>query len=148
MEGLEAFLANRVLWAALLSWFSAQSIKFVLTYMMLHKFDFQRMFGSGGMPSAHSAFICALTTGILISRGAQSAEFAICVGLALIVMYDAAGVRRSAGRQAAVINQIVNDMSKRGNKLITENLKELLGHTPFEVIVGALLGILIAVLYV
>ena len=95
MDGFEALLANRVLLAALTGWFVAQVFKVILTFIIHKRWDFSRMFGSGGMPSSHSSFICALATSVGISRGFQSVEFAISVALALIVMYDAAGVRRS-----------------------------------------------------
>lgn len=148
MDGLEALFANRVLWAAILGWLVAQTFKVLLTFILYKKWDFSRLFGSGGLPSSHASFICSLTTGVAITNGFQSVEFAISVALALIVMYDAAGVRRSAGKQAAAINQIIQDMMTRGSKLTQEHLKELIGHTPFEVLVGALLGILVAILYV
>lgn len=146
MDGLEALFANRVLWAAIMGWFVAQLLKVLLTFIVYKRWDFSRMFGSGGMPSSHSSFICALATATGLSRGFQSVEFAITVALALIVMYDAAGVRRSAGKQAAAINRIIQDMMRRGSKLTQVHLKELIGHTPFEVIMGALLGILIGLM--
>lgn len=146
MDGFEALLANRVLLAALTGWFVAQVFKVILTFIIHKRWDFSRMFGSGGMPSSHSSFICALATSVGISRGFQSVEFAISVALALIVMYDAAGVRRSAGKQAAAINKIIQDMMKRGSGLTHMHLKELIGHTPFEVVVGALLGVLVGIL--
>ena len=146
MDGFEALLANRVLLAALTGWFVAQVFKVILTFIIHKRGDFSRMFGSGGMPSSHSSFICALATSVGISRGFQSVEFAISVALALIVMYDAAGVRRSAGEQAAAINKIIQDMMKRGSGLTQMHLNELIGHTPFEVVVGALLGVLVGIL--
>ena len=146
MDGFEALLANRVLLAALTGWFVAQVFKVILTFIIHKRWDFSRMFGSGGMPSSHSSFICALATSVGISRGFQSVEFAISVALALIVMYDAAGVRRSAGKQAAAINKIIQDMMKRSSGLTQMHLKELIGHTPFEVVVGALLGVLVGIL--
>ena len=124
MDGFEALLANRVLLAALTGWFVAQVFKVILTFIIHKRWDFSRMFGSGGMPSSHSSFICALATAVGISRGFQSVEFAISVALALIVMYDAAGVRRSAGKQAAAINKIIQDMMKRGSGLTQMHLKE------------------------
>lgn len=148
MDGLEALLANRVLWAAMLGWAIAQAFKVMLNFVAFRRWDFSRLFGSGGMPSSHSSFICALATAVAITRGFQSVEFAISLALALIVMYDAAGVRRSAGKQAAAINRIIQDMMTRGSKLTQAHLKELIGHTPFEVIMGALLGVLVAILFV
>ena len=109
-------------------------------------FDLRLIFSSGGMPSSHSAVVTSLATSIGIAKGFASPEFALSAMLAFITMTDAAGVRRAAGRQAAVLNKIVQDMISGGKNLSSEKLKELLGHTPFEVIIGALLGVLIALL--
>ncbi len=95
------------------------------------------------MPSSHSALVTALTTGLGIQEGFDSAIFALAVVFSLVVMYDAAGVRRAAGKQARVLNAIIEDLNRR--QLHPERLRELLGHTPFEVLVGALLGIIVAV---
>ncbi len=95
------------------------------------------------MPSSHSALVTALTTGVGLRDGFDSSLFALAVVFALVVMYDAAGVRRAAGKQARVLNAIIEDLNRR--QLHPERLRELLGHTPFEVLVGALLGIIIAV---
>jgi len=138
--------ANRVLIVAVLSWAIAQALKVVFTLIVTHEFDAERIFGLGGMPSSHAAFVCSIATAVGIALGFHSVEFAIAFGFAMVVMTDAAGVRRAAGKQAKMLNEIVRDMVASGSGLTNENLKELLGHTPFEVIVGALLGVLIAVL--
>ena len=148
MRFLIEIAANRVLWAGAAAWLLAQSLKVVFTALLEKRLDFGRLVGLGGMPSSHSAVVCALATATGVMRGFYSVEFAICCLMAMVVMTDAAGVRRAAGRQAAVINQIVQDMIAHGQGLTNERLKELLGHTPFEVVVGALLGILIGFLTV
>ena len=133
-------LDNRVLLAALLGWLVAQVLKVVLVFLEEKKLDLSRMVGSGGMPSSHSALIVALATSVGKYAGLASVEFAIAAAVAMVVMYDAANVRREAGRQAELLNRIVLDLY-RDNHLDQEKLKELLGHTPVEVAAGALLGI-------
>ena len=133
-------LDNRVLLAALLGWLVAQVLKVVLVFLEEKKLDISRMVGSGGMPSSHSALIVAMATSVGKYAGLASVEFAIAAAVAMVVMYDAANVRREAGRQAELLNRIVLDLY-RDNHLDQEKLKELLGHTPVEVAAGALLGI-------
>ena len=133
-------LDNRVLLAALLGWLVAQVLKVVLVFLEEKKLDLSRMVGSGGMPSSHSALIVAMATSVGKYAGLASVEFAIAAAVAMVVMYDAANVRREAGRQAELLNRIVLDLY-RDNHLDQEKLKELLGHTPGEVAAGALLGI-------
>lgn len=135
---------NQVLLTGILAWFVAQALKVVLTVIIDRKIDLKRMFGLGGMPSSHSAVVCSLATACGITCGFYSVEFAIAAILATVVMTDAAGVRRAAGEQAVQINRIVQDMIQNGHGLTYENMKELLGHTPFEVLVGAILGIILA----
>ncbi len=140
---------NPLLMPAILAWFAAQLIKLILTLILSKKLDFRRMVGSGGMPSSHSSFVVALTVSAGMRHGWDSALFAVCTVLAAIVMYDAAGVRRAAGRQAAVLNRIARTLTESGQTDERhEALRELLGHTPVEVIAGALLGTLIAIGYV
>ena len=135
---------NRVLLTGILAWFVAQALKVLLTLIVDRKLDMQRMFGLGGMPSSHSAVVCALATACGISCGFNSVEFAISAILATVVMTDAAGVRRAAGQQAAQINLIIKEMIQRGHGLDYKFMKELLGHTPVEVMAGAVLGIILA----
>ena len=148
MRYIQEILSNRVLWIAVLSWFAAQALKIVFTAILERRWDFSRLFfGLGGMPSSHSSVVCSLATAVGIARGFYSVEFAMSFMFAFIVMTDAAGVRRAAGKQAAVLNKLVQEMLSTGKGPTTEKLKELLGHTPFEVVVGALLGVLIALLF-
>lgn len=148
MRYIQEILSNRVLWIGVIAWFAAQFMKVVFTAIIEKKWDFSRLFfGLGGMPSSHSSVVCSLATAVGIARGFYSVEFAMCTMLAFIVMTDAAGVRRSAGKQAALLNKIVQDMVAAGEWPTTEKLKEMLGHTPFQVIIGALLGVLIALLF-
>lgn len=129
--------------ACITAWFIAQIIKIVLTFYSSKKIDLTRFVGSGGMPSSHTAFVTALSTSIGRIYGWESPIFAVSLCFALVVMYDAAGVRRAAGNQAKILNIIIEDLAH--NKPITdEKLKELIGHTPKEVVAGAVLGILIA----
>lgn len=143
----ESFLAiadNEVLQAALLAWLVAQVAKTLLYWRQEGRFSLERFVGSGGMPSSHSALVVALLTGVGLHEGWSSTITAVTLVFTVIVMYDAAGVRRAAGKQARVLNKIVNELA--ANKpLREERLKELLGHTPFEVIVGAMLGVAIAI---
>ena len=124
----------------------AQVLK-LLGYLIKHKkFNFKILTTTGGMPSSHSAGVIGLATTVAIIDGYTSVSFAIAFGYALVVMYDAAGVRRAAGKIAAVLNRIKEDIYAHKPELIGDKLKELLGHTPFEVFVGALLGVAIAYL--
>lgn len=117
----------------------AQLLKFIGHIIKTHKVDFQVLATTGGMPSAHTAGVVALSTTVGLICGFDSVEFAIAIGYALVVMYDAAGLRRSTGKIAACLNKIRDDFYAHG-QMPTERLKELLGHTPFEVFVGAILG--------
>lgn len=137
-------LDNRVLLAALLGWLIAQILKVVLVFWEEKRLDFSRMVGSGGMPSSHSALITAMAVSVGKYAGLDSIAFAIAASVALVVMYDAANVRREAGRQAELLNKIVLEIYQ-DNHLNQEKLKELLGHTPVEVAAGALLGIAVGV---
>lgn len=133
---------NHALLAAVLAWFVAQLLKVMLVLLKERRWDVSRMIGSGGMPSSHSALVVALAVTIGKTLSFQSPEFAIAAALALVVMYDAANVRRAAGKQAELLNKIVEDLY-RGKHIDGERLKELLGHTPVEVAAGALLGIVV-----
>ena len=141
---LLAVLENRVLIAAVLAWFIAQFLKVVLVFWKEKRMDFSRMGGSGGMPSSHSALITAMAASVGKYAGLDSVLFAIAATVAMVVMYDAANVRREAGRQAELLNKIVLDLY-RDNHLDQEKLKELLGHTPVEVAAGMVLGIAVGV---
>ncbi len=149
MEIISKLFQNYVLNVSLLSWFTAQILKTLIVLLLTRKFVPERLVGAGGMPSAHSATVCALTIAVARKVGFASTEFAITFILAAIVMYDAMGVRRAAGEHAKAINQILDKhiAKKNGQEpLFTKRLKEFLGHTPFEVLCGAVLGIVIALL--
>jgi acid phosphatase family membrane protein YuiD len=146
LDGLKTFVGNYMLMSAVIGWFSAQIIKLVTTTIIKKKFDIKIMFSNGGMPSAHSATVLALTASAAISYGLGSAAFAISGILAMIVMNDAFGVRLEAGKQAQVINKLVKEMFSNKEDFDVK-LKEVLGHTPFQVLMGALLGIVVAVVY-
>jgi len=133
---------NRVLLACFTAWLIAQTIKIILTFRSSRKIDMTRFVGSGGMPSSHTALVMALSTSIGRLYGWDSPIFAVSLCFALVVMYDAAGVRRAAGNQAKILNMIIEDFA-HNKPLANEKLKELIGHTPKEVVAGALLGILI-----
>lgn len=144
MEYVNQFFGNSVLITALLGWLIAQVLKIILIWDK--KLDFKKIVASGGMPSSHSSFVMALTMSIGFTQGFGSWAFALSFVLAFIVMYDAAGVRRAAGQQAAILNRIVEDIEKSDYSHTNKKLKELLGHTPIEVLGGAILGIIIAII--
>ena len=139
-------IGNRVIQAAALGWATAQALKVILTLCISRRFDHTRVLGSGGMPSSHSAMTCAMLTVIGFREGFSSSIFALAFCFAGVVMYDASGVRRSAGKNAAVINRIVESLTTNGFTLDEEHLKELVGHTPIQVMAGALLGIFLGAL--
>ena len=152
MTDLLGLLSNYVLITALVGWATAQVLKTIIAAIVNGKFSFERMVGDGGMPSCHSACVCALTMAVSRKLGFASAEFAIAFILAVIVIHDAMGVRRAAGEHAKVLNKMIEkdqngdfdyfDDSEEDPK----ELKEFLGHTPLEVLCGALIGILVAML--
>ena len=139
-------LGNRVIQAAALAWAVAQALKVMLTLAISRRFDKSRVLGSGGMPSSHSAMACAMLMTIGFREGFSSSIFALAFCFSGVVMYDAAGVRRSTGRNAAVINQLMDMLSGNGYTFDENRLKELVGHTPIQVLAGALLGTLIGTL--
>jgi Uncharacterized protein conserved in bacteria len=138
-------LKNTPLLCAAFAWVTAQLMKFVIVNIREHRLNFVVLLQSGGMPSSHSATVCALAAAVGFQQGFASAEFAICSILAFVVMYDAAGVRRAAGEQAKRINMLTQDLDDFEDDMQAQ-LKELLGHTPMEVLGGAVLGILIPVI--
>lgn len=137
---------NSVFLTAMIGWFVAQFIKVIFVSVSHKKIDFRRFIGSGGMPSSHSSTVMALSTAIGLTEGFLSNIYAVSLVLALIVMYDAAGVRRAAGQQAKILNKIVEEWGKVSFSDTEKKLKELLGHTPVEVLAGAVLGVVIAVI--
>ncbi len=140
------FIDNGVLGTAALGWLIAQILKVIFVFVTQKKLDMARIVGAGGMPSSHSAFVTSLCTSIGLVDGFDSTLFALSFGIAAVVMYDAAGVRRAAGQQAQVLNKMIDEWGHGDFTSAETRLKELLGHTPIEVIAGAVLGIIIAVI--
>lgn len=143
MNFFEGIINNEVLSVSIISWFIAQVLKVLLTLLTQKKLDIYRFVGSGGMPSSHSSFVMALSTAVGLKSGWDSIMYAVSLVFALIVMYDAAGVRRAVGKQARLLNEIMSDKHKF-KLLENKKLKELVGHTPKEVLGGAVLGIIMA----
>ena len=140
-------LQNYYLWVPISIWLLIQIWKFIWDMIVNKRIYLRRLLGAGGMPSSHSAVVTSLATLIGYYEGLDSAIFALSVIFALVVMYDAAGVRRAAGKQARILNQILNTKNMAG-VTVHEKLIELLGHTPFEVAVGAVVGICYALIIV
>lgn len=136
---------NEILLSAVAGWFIAQVLKTFIHILVTKSFDPERLVGTGGMPSSHSATVCGLATAVGINYGTSGIEFALACTFAIIVMYDALGVRRQTGKQAKILNEMIGIFNNMGTKMSTEDrLKEFVGHTPFQVIVGALIGFGIA----
>lgn len=142
---IKALLSNFTFVAVVISWFPAQAIKVVLYRIYEGKWNLWHFFEAGGMPSAHSASVTALTLGIALTQGWNSPLFTVSLVFALIVMYDATGVRRAAGKQAEILNKIVDDIYSTG-KIRIEKLKEILGHDPIEVFAGATLAVIMTLI--
>ena len=138
---------NKVLLATLLSWFVAQTLKVILGVIRQKRFDFRWFLGTGGMPSSHAAGVCALAAAVGLTFGFYSPMFAVTLVFTIIVMFDAQGVRRTVGKQAEILNKILDDIYWRG-KVSEDRLKELLGHTPIEVLAGTILGTVIALIII
>ena len=132
-------LRNRVLSAVAVAWFIAQTSKPLLFRITKGRWDWRWLFSAGGMPSSHSAAVAALATAVALREGLHTAAFAIAIVLAVVVMYDSAGVRRASSLQARILNQILEELFS-GRPIAHTKLIELVGHTPFEVIVGGALG--------
>ena len=152
MENLKGILSNHVLFAPLIAWILSQIIKAVINLFIYRKFSLERLLGDGGMPSAHSATVMCLCIMIGWTAGFGSPIFALSFIFAVVVMRDALGVRREAGKQAASIKELASAVNKifhtKDTEIKTENLKVLVGHTPLQVIFGAITGAIIAVLYI
>ena len=147
MHPLTGIFHNHVLLAGLIGWFAAQALKIPIHYFFEKEWDFSRFHGSGGMPSSHTSMVVAASIMLGALHGFDSPLFAVALVFSSVVMYDATGVRRETGRQAQIINQILQDVLINGRPISTVELKELVGHKPIEVAAGALLGIAIAVVY-
>lgn len=138
------FFSNKAIWLPILAWLAAQVYKFVAEMIRKKTIDFRKLVAAGGMPSSHSAIAMCLATILGKQNGLDSGIFALSLIFAFVVMFDAAGVRHAAGKQAEVLNKLVHHT---GVVRLDKELKELLGHTPIQVIFGAVLGILIGALF-
>ncbi|MBO5930062.1 MAG: divergent PAP2 family protein [Clostridia bacterium] len=143
---LKDFFGNEILITAVVAWFVAQVIKFFTVLIEEKRINFERLVGSGGMPSSHASFVTALTTSVGLNVGFSSPLFAVCFVFSFVVMYDASGVRRAAGKQAELLNKLVENFRRERLEVTGERLKELLGHTHLEVVAGAVLGAALAIL--
>lgn len=143
----DEMLGNQILMSAVTGWIVAQALKTLIDCALNKSFNPERIFGSGGMPSSHSATVCGMTTASLIKYGAGSFEFAVSFILSMIVMYDATGVRRETGKQAKLLNSILMENPlKLDAEVLGERLKEYVGHTPLQVLAGSILGIALALI--
>lgn len=143
---LEKIFKNDIFWVTLLAGFFAQTLKFLIYWIKEKKPNLEWLFTTGGMPSSHSTSVMCLSTMVGIREGFDSLIFGITVYFSLIIMYDAAGLRRAAGEQARIINTLLKELGE-GKGIENRKLKELLGHTPIEVLTGASLGIIIGVIF-
>ena len=149
MNSFEQLIGNRILVSAVTGWFVAQILKTLIYTLMTKRFEPERLVGSGGMPISHSSTVCAMAAASGQIYGLGSFEFAVTVIIAIIVMHDAMGVRLETGKQAKLINEIVETFkTMNGKTLAEEKLKEFVGHTPLQVLMGAILGIAIGILIV
>lgn len=148
MHPVSEILHCHPLIAALIGWFVAQGMKIPIHYLVEHTWDWRRFFGSGGMPSSHTAMVVASSIMVGSLEGFGSPVFAVAVVLSFIVMYDATGVRRETGRQAEIINRILRDVLINGKPISDRELKELVGHKPIEVFGGFLVGLAVAGMYI
>jgi len=148
MELLQELLSNQLIVCGITGWAVAQVLKTMIHAMVTRKFDIRRIFGDGGMPSGHSATVTAMATCAAIQYGLGSFEFAVTVMLAILVMHDAMGVRLETGKQAIIIKEISQLMEDMGKDISgEEKLKEFVGHTPMQVVAGAILGVCVALFW-
>ena len=141
MNNITGFFQNKYIIVPLLLWFFIQLYKVIYDLITTKKFNFKRILGAGGMPSSRSAVVVSLATLIGKYEGIDSSMFAIALILACVVMYDAAGIRRAAGKQAKLLNKLIETPGLTGVE-VSERLVEVLGHTPIQVFVGALIGLI------
>ncbi|SNU09917.1 hypothetical protein SAMN06297422_1376 [Lachnospiraceae bacterium] len=149
MDYLNQLISNRILWAGLIGWASAQILK-TITFLIVNKrLEIERLFGDGGMPSGHSATVTAVALSTGLECGFDSPVFAVAMIMAIVVMHDASGVRLETGKQAKAINDMMEFMQKIGGTQLTneEKLKEFVGHTPLQVVMGGVLGVIVAILF-
>lgn len=145
MDDLIKIVTSKYLYIPILVWFGIQSFKVIWDLVATKKFNFKRILGAGGMPSSHSAVVICLATMIGKTEGFDSTIFALALIFAIVVMYDAAGIRRAAGKQASLLNKIINTPGL-STLQVQEKLVEVLGHTPTQVFVGALIGIIVGII--
>lgn len=143
---LKELIGNPVLFISLFSWMLAQFLKVPIFYILYKRVHWGLWFSSGGMPSSHSALVTSVTLSIGLFEGFNSSLFALSFALAMIVIYDAAGVRREAGRHAEKLNILINELLS-GHPISDKQLKEVIGHTPAQVIVGVALGLSTSTLF-
>ncbi len=146
MKLINDIISNLPLVAAFLAWFIAQIIKLFFDLIQNKRIKLSLLVSSGGMPSSHTSSVCALTTVIGIQNGVASQLFAIAFVFSIIVMYDAMGVRRETGKHSEILNNLINDILDYKPEYFQKNLKELVGHTPFQVLCGAILGVVTAII--
>jgi acid phosphatase family membrane protein YuiD len=146
MQYITQIVTNKVLYIPVLTWFLIQLFKVIWDLVKEKRFNFKRIMGAGGMPSSHSAVVCALSVLVGKSLGFDSAYFALATIFAFVVMYDACGVRRAAGKQASLLNKIISTPGLT-NGQVHERLVEVLGHTPVQVLVGAIIGIIVGAIF-
>ncbi len=145
MQDFGDIVDNRVLLLALIACLIAQATKLIIELIVHRKVNFRVLVETGGMPSSHSALVTALATGVGLTDGWASTQFAIATIVAFVVMYDSQGVRQAAGKQAKILNQIIDEFFTGDHHFNEARLKELLGHTPVQVIAGSLLGVMVCV---
>ncbi len=138
-------LDNRIIIVSFGAWLAAQTIKFLINLFQTKRLEWGYMISSGNMPSAHCALVSALAMSVAISEGLDSVLFAIAAGLAMIVIYDAAGVRRTVGIQSTILNRMLDELFK-GNPIVSQRLREFIGHSRMEVVAGVALGMLMGFL--
>lgn len=141
----EQLMRNNIFWIVFVAWAFSCILKGILVCVREKKIDFTRFLGSGGMPSSHTTLVTTLAMCVGLADGFDSTSFVICAAFAFVVMYDASGVRRAAGQQARIINMILDTWNESDPHKKQMRLKELLGHTPFEVCAGAILGVIFSV---
>ena len=146
MNTFTDFIQNKYIYIPILLWFGIQLFKLLYDIVTTKKFNFKRILGAGGMPSSHSAVVTSLATLIGKNIGVGTPMFAMALIFAFVVMYDAAGVRRAAGKQARLLNKIVETPGLSGLE-VSERLVEVLGHTPLQVVVGAVIGVVAGLIF-
>ena len=146
MDVFTQIMNNRFIWIPFFTWLVIQTFKVIWDLVTTKKFNFKRIIGAGGMPSSHSAIVMAISVLVGRETGFDSWQFALSLVFSSVVMYDAAGVRRAAGKQARLLNKIIETPGLTGVQ-VQEKLVEVLGHTPLQVFVGAIIGIIIGSIF-